>query len=83
MKKQTVYHTLLRCPGFNEFREEMWAGAGKHETTDLIRLLGTPAHAANASKFLPVAVGKSMQLRHLNETQANQNAGGALGEDGW
>lgn len=59
----------------------MWAGAGKRET-DLTRLLGTPALAAKASKFL-LATGELLQFRHLNETQIAEDTGEALGEDGW
>lgn len=80
-RRQAVHHTLLECPGFNELREERWANAGKRET-DLTRLLGTPALAAKASKFL-LATGELLQFRHFNEPQADENAGEAPGEDGW
>lgn len=63
-RRQTVYHTLLECPRFNELREEMWEG--KRET-DLTRLLGTPALAAKVSKFF-LATGELSQFRHLNES---------------
>ena len=81
-RRQTVQHTLLECPGFNELREEMWEG--KRET-DLTRLLGTPVLVAKVSKFL-LATGELMQFKHLNETQADidsVDSGEALGEDGW
>ena len=80
-RRQTVHHTLLECPGFNELREEMWAGAGKRET-NLTRLLGTPTLAAKASKVL-LATGELMQFRHLNVTQVTENTGEALEDDGW
>ena len=59
-KRQTVYHTLLECPGFNELRERMWE-EGRHET-DLIKFLDIPALAAKASKFL-LTTSELMQFR--------------------
>ena len=44
-ERQTVYNTLLGCLGFNELKEELWAGVDKRET-DLARLVGTPVLAA-------------------------------------
>ena len=53
--------------------------AGKQEKTRT-RLLGTPAFAAKASKFL-LATGELMQFRHLNEPRGDNNSGEALGDD--
>ena len=80
-RRQTVYHTLLECSGFNDLREDMWA-AGRRET-DLTKLLDTPALATKASKFL-LATGELLQFRHLNEpSEGDTNSGEALGEDDW
>lgn len=58
----------------------MWE-EGERET-DLIRLLGTLASAANGSKFL-LATSELMQFRHFTETQANiNNDDSGEGEDG-
>ena len=61
-RRQTVHHTLLDCPGFNELREDMWSGQWE---TDLTKLLGDPVLALRVSKFL-LATGELLQFRHLN-----------------
>lgn len=66
-RRQTVHHTLLECPGFNELREKMWAGK---RMMDLTKLLGISTLATRVFKIL-LATGKVLQFRRVNEAEAS------------
>jgi hypothetical protein len=69
VRRQTIYHTLLKCSKFDELRKKMWTN--KRET-NLMILLDIFELIVKVFKYL-LATDELLQFRHLNEAQANDN----------
>ncbi len=68
-RKQTMYHTLLKCSKFDELRGKMWTN--KRET-NLMALLNIFELIVKIFKYL-LATSELLQFRYLNEAQANDD----------
>jgi ribonuclease HI len=49
---QTVRHVLFSCPVYYELRQETWGRERKRDQQDLRKVLGAPAPALKAAKFM-------------------------------